>query len=318
MTTTIPAPGATAPLPISGTQYRIEADGYVAEIAGVGASLRTLAHEGRELVLGFAQDEVRPGFRGAVLAPWPNRVVDGQFVFRSQQHILALSEPARGHALHGLAAWVEWEAEDVTPTSVTLVHAIPAQEGYPYQVRVRVTYAVGPDGLAWSVAATNEGTTTAPYGTAPHPYLVAGDGLADDWTLELPAAQVQTVTPDRLIPTGIVDVATYDGGVFDFRAPRLLGQTFLDHAFTALTPGADDLVRAALRAADGSGVGMSWSTDCPWVQVHTPQAPGPDGWRRGVAVEPMTCPPGAFNSGTDVVALEPGRTHEVRWGIYAL
>src|SRR5699024_2562650 len=114
------------------------------------------------------------------------------------------------HALHGLAAWVEWEAEEVTAASVTLVHAIPAQEGYPYQVRVRVTYAVGDDGLTWSVAATNEGTTTAPYGTAPHPYLVAGDGLADDWMLELPAAQVQTVTPDRLVPTGIFDVATYD------------------------------------------------------------------------------------------------------------
>ena len=31
--------------------------------------------------------------------------------------------------------------------------------------------------------------------------------------------------------------------------------------------------------------------------------------RVGVAVEPMTCPPNAFNSGTDVVALEPGATH---------
>lgn len=318
MTTTTESTESHVPLPISGAQYRIEGGGYVAEIAGVGASLRTLRHEGRDLVLGFGPDEIRPGFRGAVLAPWPNRVVDGQFVFRSQQHILALTEPERGHALHGLAAWVEWTAQDVTPSSVTLGYAIPAQMGYPYQVRVQVTYSVGPDGLAWTVTATNEGTTTAPYGTAPHPYLVAGSGLADDWTLELPAGQVQTVTPDRLVPTGIVDVATHDGGVFDFRAPRPLAQTFLDHAFTGLTPGDDGLVRAALRAADGTGVGMSWSLDCPWVQVHTPQAPGLDGWRHGVAVEPMTCPPGAFNSGTDVVALEPGRTHEVRWGIYAL
>jgi hypothetical protein len=29
----------------------------------------------------------------------------------------------------------------------------------------------------------------------------------------------------------------------------------------------------------------------------------------GVAVEPMSCPPNAFNSGTDVVALVPGQTH---------
>jgi aldose 1-epimerase len=54
-----------------------------------------------------------------------------------------------------------------------------------------------------------------------------------------------------------------------------------------------------------------------WVQVFTGDAlAGP--WRRGaVAVEPMSCPPDAFNSGTDVVRLEPGGETVHRWGIHA-
>jgi len=52
-------------------------------------------------------------------------------------------------------------------------------------------------------------------------------------------------------------------------------------------------------------VGVSLSSDAPWLQVYS--ADNID--RVGVAVEPMSCPPNAFNSGTDVVALEPGATH---------
>ena len=54
-----------------------------------------------------------------------------------------------------------------------------------------------------------------------------------------------------------------------------------------------------------SSVGVSLSSDVRWLQVYSAD----DIDRVGVAVEPMTCPPNAFNSGTDVVALEPGATH---------
>ena len=38
--------------------------------------------------------------------------------------------------------------------------------------------------------------------------------------------------------------------------------------------------------------------------------------RRGVAIEPMTCPPNAFNSHTDLAVLEPGQTHSMTVGIH--
>jgi aldose 1-epimerase len=43
----------------------------------------------------------------------------------------------------------------------------------------------------------------------------------------------------------------------------------------------------------------------------------PDVNRRSIAVEPMTCPPNAFRSGTDVITLEPGDAWSGSWGIRA-
>src|SRR3546814_20725038 len=65
-----------ARIPLSGTQHALRAGDAEAVIAGVGASLRSYAYGGRDLVVPFDADEVRPGYRGVTLAPWPNRVVD--------------------------------------------------------------------------------------------------------------------------------------------------------------------------------------------------------------------------------------------------
>jgi aldose 1-epimerase len=52
----------------------------------------------------------------------------------------------------------------------------------------------------------------------------------------------------------------------------------------------------------------------PHVQLFTGDT-RPDIARRAVAVEPMTCPPNAFNTGVDVIRLEPGDVFDGRWGI---
>ncbi len=54
------------------------------------------------------------------------------------------------------------------------------------------------------------------------------------------------------------------------------------------------------------------------MQVHTADRPDPDDDRVGLAVEPMTCPPDALNSGTDLVVLAPGDSHAASWEIEAL
>ena len=263
----------------------------------------------------FAADEVRPAYRGVTLAPWPNRVVDGRYRFGGADEQLSLNEPDRGHALHGLAAWLDFEPVHRESARVVLAATIEAQAGYPHRLVVEVEFRLDGSGLHTTVTATNTGADAAPFGTGPHPYLVAGEGSVDDWTLELPAAVVLEVTPDRLIPTATAPVGgEREGGSFDFRAPRRIGSTEIDHAFTGLEYDADGVVAARLTDADGRGVGMSWAADCPWVQIHTADGSG----RTGLAVEPMTCPPDAFNSGTELIVLEPGDAASAGWTIFAI
>lgn len=305
-------------IPVSGTHFGLTAGDYHATIASVGATLRTLEFDGRDLVVPFDADEVRPAFRGATLAPWPNRVVDGRYTFDGVEQQLPLTEPNRGHALHGLATWLDFAAVDRAADSVTFVATIEAQAGYPHRVEVTVTFSLDETGLHTTVTGTNTGPTPAPWGTGPHPYLVAGPGRVDDWTLELLAGQVLEVTEDRLIPTGLADVETAQGGIWDFRTPRAIGGTFIDHAFTDLARSADGETIVRVTAPGGTGVEMVWGEDCPWVQVHTADQPLPELSRLGLAVEPMTCPPDAYNSGTDLIVLEPGASASASWTIRAI
>jgi aldose 1-epimerase len=315
---------ASAPRPRSGEQSELTSGPYRAVIASVGATLRVLEHAGRPLVRPFDADEVRPKFRGATLAPWPNRVVDGRWRDAGRTSAdggdtegdvqqLPITEPERGHALHGLAAWLDFAVVERDAARVVLAARIEPQPGYPFPLELRVAFTLSADGLDWSVEATNRATRPAPFGAAPHPYLVAPDGRVDDWTLELAADRMLEVD-DRLAPVGVVDVPE----AYDFRTPRTVGDLFIDHAFTGLARDGDGTAVARVTDAAGRGAQIAFDSRSGWVQVHTADLPDAEASRRGLAVEPMTCPPDAFNSGTDLIVIEPGGTASVSWRISAI
>ncbi|WGL51395.1 aldose 1-epimerase family protein [Nocardioides sp. BP30] len=302
---------------MSGAQVELRHGRYTAHIASVGASLRALRHDGRDLVVPFDADEVRPAYRGAALAPWPNRVVDGRYTFDGVAHRLPLTEPARCHALHGLAIWLDFAIAEQSATEVVLTATIEPQTGYPWRVPVTVHHTLTDDGLHTRISARNDSTTRAPVGLSGHPYLVAGRGRVDDWTLELPAERFLVVDEDRLIPQYVESVAT--DGTFDFRSARRIGATFIDHAFTALDRDRRGLATVRLTTAEGTGVGLAWDEASPWVQIHTADRPdAPDISRIGLAVEPMTCAPDAFNSEAGLIVLAPGESAAAGWTIFAI
>lgn len=314
----------TSNRPASGTQFTIESGSYRATIASVGATLRSLTHAGRNLVVPFDADEVRPAYRGANLAPWPNRTAGGAYSFNGRKEQLPVNEVGRMTALHGLVLWNDWELRGQTPSSVTLGAVIEPQDGYPHRLDIEAAYTLSGEGLHWRISAVNigtgPGTLPAPYGVAPHPYLVAGSGTVDSWSLELPAAKVLQVTADRLLPTSLASLDAHDGGSFDFRHARALGATEIDHAFTGLSATAGAGAEVRILAPEGSGVLMRWDpAGLPWVQIHTADRPdAPELSRIGLAVEPMSCPPDAFNSGQDLVILAAGERHDAQWLIGAL
>jgi aldose 1-epimerase len=125
---------------------------------------------------------------------------------------------------------------------------------------------------------------------------------------------VLEVTPDQLLP---LDRTTVAGTDRDFLEPRRIAATALDHAFTGVRPDQDGLARVRLHDGAGTGVQCVWHPRVlPWLQVHTGDLPDePENDRRGLAVEPMTCPPDAFNSGEDLVVLAPGEEHVASWTV---
>jgi aldose 1-epimerase len=301
------------PTPVSGEQFVLRSGGYRCEVASVGASLRTLTFDGRDLLLPWNADDVRPQFRGAVLAPWPNRVVDGTWRWRGDELQLPLNEPERGHALHGLVTWQQWSETGVTASSVVLEADVVPQPGYPFRLRLSVHVSVSAHGLTWRLHARNTGTADAPYGCGVHPYLVAPGGALDDWVLHVPAG-AEMLTDERRAPTSTVQVTPGH----DFRRPRPIGAVAIDHAFTDVS--FDPSGRSAVTVTDASGRGaqIDFPRDARWVQVCTSDWPGQPGHRAAVAVEPMTCPPNALASGTDLVVLAPGAEHDLEVRIAAV
>lgn len=298
---------------LSGTQVRISSNGYVADIASVGASLRTLSFEGRDLTSPFDADQVRPNYFGAILIPWPNRVVEGRYTLDGETYQLALTEPDRGHALHGLAGWLDFVVAEQSENRVVLTASIGAETAYPFPLTASVEYSLDESGLTTRVTTSNDGQVPAPYGVGPHPYLLGGQGSVDDWTLEVPAGQVLDVDA-VLAPIDLIDVDDR----FDFRSPRLIGDREIDNAYTGVIRGDDGRAAVRVTGPDGHGAEISWGEGLDWVQIFTGDLPDPVWRRKAVAVEPMTCAPDAFNTGQGLIMLAPGEAHSAEWVISAL
>lgn len=293
----------------TGTQVVLHGRGLTAAITEVGATLRELSFQGRPLVVGFRRPDLPFGYQGAVLAPWPNRLADGRYRWADTDYQVPLTEPERFNALHGLVAFAPWQVVETAPESVTLTHRLWPQRGYPFLLDLRATYELSDRGLTFTLTAINAGDAAAPYGASFHPYLIAGGGAVDEWTVQVPAATYLTVDPERLLPVATAPVGPAG---YDFRAPTSLRGIEVDHAFTDLD--FDDAGTATLRllGPSGRGVAMTWDRAAPWLQLCIPGAHNPTMNRRTLAVEPMTCPPDAFNSGIDLITLPPGGEHTFR------
>lgn len=301
-----------------GEQWTIERGGAAATITQVGATLRTLTAGGRSLLAGFDADEPCLHCRGQVLAPWPNRIADGTYTYGGTQRVLALTEPDRHNAVHGLVGWLPWSLAERTDDTLTARVTLYPQPGWDWVLDLACTYALTDDGLTVTTSATNCSATSAPFGYGAHPYLTAGEAHVDDARLTVPADRYLDVDPVRLLPVdGTVAASTRDvAGPTDLRAGASLAGRSLDVAFTGITADDDGRWRVRLDGPDGGTDLWADAATFGWLQVFTGDAL-PPAYRRtsGVAVEPLTCPPNAFATGKDVIDLAPGATWSGTWGI---
>ncbi|MCO1655235.1 aldose 1-epimerase family protein [Pseudonocardia humida] len=293
----------------TGQQLEISAGPARAVLTQVGAGLRAFSSGGRPYVETFAEDRRPPRGAGTILVPWPNRVAKGRWTWRGEPQQLALTEPAGGNAIHGLLRHTVYEIRERTEGSITLGAIVTVQPGWPVPLDTDIRYAVGEDGLTVTHTVRNIGGAPVPFGVGAHPYLRAGDSETDDSVLTLSAGT--SLPLDGGLPAGpTVPVS----GDLDFRAGRPLRGRELDHAFGDCTP-TDGLVRH--RLAGPAGEVEMWAEPVfGWVQVFTPDDHPDRG--RAVAVEPMTCPPDALNTGVGLIELAAGEEWTGSWGIRPL
>jgi aldose 1-epimerase len=286
-----------------------------ATVVEVGGGLRSYVADGRELLDGYAEDEMATSARGQALIPWPNRLRDGRYTWDNETHQAPLSEPEKGNAIHGFLRFASWTCLAQTSSGVDLTHVLHPLPGYPFTLEVHIAYRLGPDGLAVTTTARNVGTKDLPYATGQHPYLVAPTALVDDCILQAPGA-TYLPTDDRGIPTGQEPV---QGSEYDFRAGRMIEAVQLDLAFTDLDRDQDGRAWVRLTGPDGWGSAIWLDRSYPHLELFTGDTlPEEHRRRRGLGVEPMTAPPNAFQSGIDVQRLEPGEKTSASWGVRAL
>jgi len=290
---------AGLPLPLVHGPYR-------AEVVTVGACLRTLTRDDLDLVAGSDPGVMCQSYRGGVMMPWANRVGDGGYDFGGRHLQLALSEPAKHNAIHGLVHWVAWQVAEHTADHVRLTYELQPQTGYPWPLDLEADYRLDDDGLTTTLSATNVGTEAAPYATGLHPYLTV-DRRVDECVLTLPAS-TWCAMDDRGLPSPAQPVADT---AYDYRAPRPVGDIVLDHPYGGVADGAT----AVLADPDtGREVHLTVHEGCGWLHVFTGDTiAGRE--REALAVEPTTAPPDSFRSGVDLTVLAPGATHRASFTI---
>ncbi len=303
--------------PPTGQQFTITrtVDGKLlrATVTEVAATLRELVHDGVDLVEPFPEHGRPAKGQGIVLAPWGGRVAGGDWQHDGATQRLAITERDLGNASHGLLRFAPYRVLEHTESRVVLQATIHPQTGWPFLIDTTVAYELTDDGLQVTHDATNVGGERAPWACGAHPYLAVGDTPSERLTLTVPAARVFNAVD--LIPTEETLVDAMDASAPDLRAGRRLTELDIDHNYGGLEF-VGGVATSTLLDETGRGAELWQDSSFPYAVVFTPSDfPGAGGPKHAVAVEPMSAPANALNTGQGLVWLEPGESWRGHWGI---
>ena len=137
---------------------------------------------------------------------------------------------AEQDAIHGLVRWAAWTVRDRAEDRVVMEHVLHPRPGYPFSLALSVEYRLSDDGPPRAHDRhQRRRRVRAPTDAATTPTSRPGHqrGLAD----AARAGRDVLRSDERGIPVGSASV---EGTDYDFRRPRTIGATVLDHAFTDL------------------------------------------------------------------------------------
>ncbi len=314
----------------------------ITNYGGIVVSLRVPDRRGRmdDVVLGhdtldgYLRDN-RPYF-GAVVGRCANRIARGELVVDGVLHPLARND-GENH-LHGGVRGLDkvvWEAtsrQSADRAGVTLTYLSPdGEEGYPGNLAVSVTYALGDaNDLLMEAEATTDRPTVC--NLAHHDYFNLDRPVRRDVLGHLLQIDADSFTPvgPGLIPTG--ELRSVAGTPLDFRVPTAIGAR-IDAADEqlGLAGGYDhnwvlnrhdvDLVRAARLVGPESGRVLEVLTTEPGLQLYSGNFLDGSvvgkrgeayGRRAGLCLETQHFPDSPHHAGFPSTVLRPGQAYRSR------
>lgn len=309
--------------------------GMTAEILTYGGVLRSLrvpvAGEERDVVLGFddvAGYERDSAYLGALVGRVANRIGGGSFTLDGRTYALPVNNGP--NCLHGGSSGFDrklWQAEE-TPGGLKLSYtSADGEEGFPGNLTVRVTYALGED-QSLSIDYRAESDAPTPVSLTNHSYFnLKGGGDIEDHVVQVEADYFSENDANGL-PTGTL--LAVGGTPFDLREPKALSRGFAqghpqltlaggyDHNFI-LKSGMDGVLRTAASAECG-GLRMECLTTQPGLQLYTGNfltgAAGKGGQvyvrRSGLCLETQNWPDAVNHPDFPSPILRPGEVYRHR------
>lgn len=293
---------------------------YRCGISTLGATLSWLTYAARPLVPAYDPLTTPPMFAGTVLAPWPNRVADGCYIDQGKQQQLELNEPERNNAIHGLVHDQLWTCVEQSQAAVTLRLDAEPRTGWPWTMTYQITWSLDPEtGLNCGFTVQNQSDTRCPLAIGFHPYVMAQGEPLDECVLTVGLDSYLPLDSTRNLPAGPLTSTEKLGLPSGFASGLPLKGIFFDHCFTSSTNNCTYQATLA-HPATGHKVVVRCAAPATWLQIFTAdpehgcELPG---YGRVIAIEPMTAPPDALRSGTDLIYLEPGHSQDLHWSIGA-
>lgn len=234
-------------------------------------------------------------YPSALLAPWVNRVRNGNYSFEGRNYQLSINEPNLGNAIHGFLARKKFEILeekcDDEFAVVTFIHKYAGGfPGYPFPFIFTLTYRLSSKGLfTVNFTCKNTGEKNMPFACGWHPYFKIADAKIKHLEITF-SPTLKYISDAQMIPMA--------EEIVSFPMPVRFSETTLDNVFKLesqtvhLTELTDSESKISLFLKQNS-------EDFPFLVVFAPSS------ENCVAIEPMTGNTDAFNTGDGLKVLSP-------------
>jgi len=274
-------------------------------MAGYGAGLNRFEIPFKtgsfNLIRGYTQKtDFEKLYNSVLLAPFPNRIKDGQYTFEYKQYQLPVNHIKERHAMHGLLFNKAFKIEAMYTKNdqahLTLKYVYQANvQGYPFPFCcwVKYNWSLG-EYLTTTIEIENTGDNTMPLGLGWHPYFTFPSKV-NELALQL-NCDSQYLVDERMIPT--LETKSFD----TFQQLNLIGDTALDDCFAfSLDSSYKTIIQDKLHNITLCIEQETGNNQFNYLQIYTPAD------RKSIAIEPMTCIPNAFNNDIGLIKLAAGK-----------